>query len=182
MGRQVSLVLLILLILLAPSSLAGDEKAEEEAVKAFKQYVADFMGSYETGKHELAVKLDGGWVKWHFEPVGTPSIDVRKTDSLISPYAGVCEFTLAKYFTALHKSAEEAQADDKFVGSSESKHRHTYAFQEGHWVPISRQHYDSHFKSWFDCDECNVHTGAPFDDIDGCWEPDAKHHLKPCNE
>jgi hypothetical protein len=124
----------------------------------------------------------GGWAKWSFEPVGPPNIDVRKSDSLISPYTGVCEFTLAKYYTALHKSAEEARADDKFVGEEESKHRHTYAFQDGHWVPTLRQYYYSVLDKWYDCDECNVRTGEPFGDIDGCWEPEAKHHLKPCSE
>jgi hypothetical protein len=139
----VSVFLFGMVILLMPSIFIGDEKADQDGVKAFKQYVSGYMTSYETDKREQVVKLGGGWVKMRFEPVGVPNIDVRKTDSLISPYIGVCEFTLARHYTAFHPSREAAQADDQLVNGGETKHKHTYAFQDGHWVPTLRQNYDA---------------------------------------
>jgi hypothetical protein len=85
-------------------------------------------------------------------------------------------------WTSVHKTEEEARKDNNFVYVSTTKHRHTYGFQEGHWVPTLRQFYEPALNEWFNCDECSTRTGEPFNDSKGCWEPDTKHPVKGCNE
>lgn len=159
---------------------AGFEQTDQDVVAAFKKYIADYMASYGSDKRELVAHLGGGWVNEQFQPAGEPSIDVRRTDSLISPFAGTCEFTLVRSRTDFHSSESDAKSDGSFDHTDSTKHRHSYAYQDGHWVPVSREHFFPSLNKWYDCDECNTTSGAPLGDIDGCWEPGAMHHLKPC--
>lgn len=163
-------------LLVCPVVLAADEKAEREAVvSSFKQYVKDYVDSYKTDRreqvHDIQGRLGntGTWVIGSFGPVRDGySIDIRKTDSLISPYVGVLEFELVGHETRVHASKEEALADNDFGPETEGfviEHRHTYAFQDGKWVPKSRQRYDGIDKEWEDC--------VPHD---GCLESDKKTH------
>src|SRR5580658_2587761 len=91
----------------------AQEPAANDPVKTFRGYVARYMESYKPDKHKMVTKDEkrpaseckectGGWVKRYFEPNEDYSIDVRRTDSLVSPYIGVCEFTLTLQMTAYH--------------------------------------------------------------------------------
>jgi hypothetical protein len=149
MGRRGFSVLVIsVLVLFAPSVFVGDEKAEQEAVKTFKQYVSDLMGRYKAEKHERTGTSphceEGGsppfpYLRAVYEPSVDYKIDVRKTDSLVTPYAGILEFRWNERFSVCHETREEAQADSKLSGSNSLKYRYTYAFQDGKWVPKDRE-------------------------------------------
>jgi len=97
-------------LLLCPVVFSADEKAEREAVvSSFKQYIRDYMDSYKTDKRERVNRLGGGWAKEYFAPDSHYGIDVKATDSLISPYSGVCEFTMTRRWTAYHATKEDAE-------------------------------------------------------------------------
>jgi len=143
-------IVLSILVLSLPSVSVGDEKADQEATTKFKQYVSDLIARYKGEKHEriesglgvtVAVcgmdKLDG-YVKVAYE-VGTYGIDVRKTDSLITPYVGVLELTWDSHSSRCHDTKEEAQADAELPKPGSFKYRYTYGFQDGKWVPQSRE-------------------------------------------
>jgi hypothetical protein len=149
---------------------------EDTVVSSFQRHVADFMASYQTNNRERVDKFGGGWAKEAYRPIGEPSIDVKKTDSLISPYAGICEFTLRSDRTTFHKTKEEATKDNKFVESVDQDHRHRYAFKSGKWVSTTREYHtqvDARIDSneWYDCNEV-VDSGdnAGVQDLFGCWE------------
>lgn len=179
----------LVLIALAVSLLIGsfvfaqNQVAEQKAaVKSFKQYIENFMQSYEEGKHERVRRgYPNMWYKEDFSLKGNYSIDVRSTNSLIFPIKGFCEFTLVRHSTAWHLSKENAESDNNFVLTQPPvKHRHTYAFQDGHWVPILRQHY-SFENEWMNCDDCKDGEPVYYDEY-GCWEPNAQHPVAACNQ
>ncbi len=150
MSRCSFLVLLAAVLTLSGWSVfAGDEKTEQDAVKTFKQYVSDLIARYKAEKHERTETsprcLEGGspppspYLKAVYEPSVDYKIDVRKTDSLVSPYVGTLEFRWNERFSVCHETREEAEADSKLLGSNSLKYRYTYAFQEGKWVPKDRE-------------------------------------------
>jgi hypothetical protein len=91
-------------------------------------------------------------VKEYFQPdQSSAGIDVQRTASLVSPYIGTLEFKLVNHYTAFHKTRKEAEADSTFVNSKAIIHKHTYAYQDGKWVPKTRKHED--YGGMYDCDE-----------------------------
>ena len=147
------LVVPILLLMLGTTTLVTLAQSDAEVVKSFKQYVYDYLASYKTNRRELVDKLGGGWAKMYFIPSGGLGVDVRKTDSLVSPYVGVLEFTMTRPFTAFHKTKAEAEVDNNFIQSTTTKHRHTYAFQDGAWSPTSYQCNLVGLDKWLDCEQ-----------------------------
>lgn len=148
--RKLALPLVILI--LGATALPASAQSDADVVKSFKAYVADYVASYKTNRREHVVETSGGWSRQYFEVDPEFSIDVRKTDSLISPYLGVAEFLLTMHYTAFHKTQAESEADHSFVQSMSMKHRHTYAYQDGAWALKSREEYNSTLGGWYDCD------------------------------
>ena len=139
------------------------------------------MQSYKTDKRDYVFGLkNGSWRKVFFEPAGSPRIDVRRTNSLISPYTATCEFELFEYYTAPHYSEKDARADNVPLETKKVQHRHTYAFQSGRWVVKTRQHFYAFLGSWDTCDDCWAKSMKPTTDQNGCWEPDTSYNLNSC--
>jgi hypothetical protein len=155
---------------------------------SFKEYIARNIKSYETDHHQHIREVAAGWVKTYRELKPDYSIDLRVTDSLITPYLGTCAFTLIEHQTTPHDTKDGAEKDNDFVDGSTWQHRHNYSYEEGKWVPVSRQclltlldgeaplHFDE--EKWEDCDEINVKTQEYASDPRGCWELGAKYPIK----
>ncbi len=145
--------------------------SEADPVKSFKTYITKHFESYKVDNRERLAKLGGGWAMQYYEPSEEYNIDVQTTNSLISPFIGICEFTLTRNYTGFHSSKEEAKKDGKFRKSDRRNHIHKYAFQEGKWVVTSRrsQKYDNSY----DCNEA-IKGGEQKGDTNhyGCWEKD----------
>lgn len=153
---------------------------DRDVVQSFEQYIADYINSYKADRRDYVYQLPNGkWQKDFFEPADKRSIDVRRTDSLISPFTAICEFELSANQTAAHDSKEQAQLDYLAVKTEKVSHRHVYAFQNGHWVVKKRQHLDT-IGFWSTCDDCWARTGKPTSDIQGCWEPNTNYNLNRC--
>ncbi len=162
-------------------SLNGQDSpsSSSDVVSSFRQYIRDYMASFKTDGRERVFFVEGqGWRKMTYAPKGDPSIDVRKTDSLISPYLGTCEFTLVGSATAFHPTEAQARTDTTMNEVTANDHRHSYAFQDGHWVVKKRE--AKMFNDWYSCDQCNTNTGKYLGDIHGCWEQDTKN-LTSCS-
>ncbi len=102
--------------------------------------------------------MDTRFRRSRYEPSVDYGIDVRKTDSLISPYLGVVEFHWIGYRTDCAKTKEEAQA--KGLPTEENllvKYRYTYAFQDGAWV---RQKREVYYSEWKDCKKSEFDFGC----------------------
>jgi hypothetical protein len=151
---------------------AAQSPDEKKVLDAFKSYISSHLASYKVNRRERVTKLGGGWVKEYYEPEPEYSINAERTSSLISPYVGSLDFVLVRHYTDFHKTREEAVADSNFVKHDSAKHRHTYAYQDGKWVPKVRKfYYGWPLDKWFDCDKViteGENSGAK--DIQGCLE------------
>lgn len=146
-----SRILCIGLLIYVTGALAQEQKTDRESVvSSFQQYISNFMGSFKSDKREHVVQSPGGWRNGIHEPEPDYSIDLRYTDSLISPYVGTCDFVLVSQYTVFYRSKQEAQEDERFVNETREKHRNTYAFQQGRWVVKSCEHYVSTLSKWFE--------------------------------
>jgi hypothetical protein len=144
---------------------------EDQVVISFQTYIGDFMTSYKTDRREHVSWVPLGWSRSYYQPIGAPEIDVKRTDSLVSPYVGICEFTLLRSTTAFHKTKEEAAKDDNFVDRQEMRHRHRYGYQGGKWAPRTREHVSPITGKLSDCNEViMIGKDAGADNIFGCWE------------
>jgi hypothetical protein len=162
--------LIVGVLVIAGGALAHSPQ-DDPIVNSFQKCISDFMASYQTNRHEHVTKLGGGWVKEIYRPIGEPSLDIKRTDSIMSPYLGICEFTLRREITAFHNTKEEAAQDNKFVQSDNATHRHRYAYQSGKWVPKTREYWSKGGEHWYDCNEV-IALGANAGERDafGCWE------------
>src|SRR5450759_2176821 len=148
-----------------------DTSSDKQVVASFTAYVHQHFASYDTNRRERITKLGGGWVKMYFQPdQSSVGIDVQRTTSLVSPYVGTLEFQLVEHFTAFHKTRAEAEADTAFINSKVVTHNHSYAYQDGKWVPKTRKNVGND-GTLYDCDEViTVGDNAGEHDINGCLE------------
>jgi hypothetical protein len=135
---------------------------EEQAVASFKQTAANYVATYKQSKHEEVYHLDAsfaahtpeGWRKSYSELASDVySVDVQKTDSLVSPYVGTLEFHTNLYVSELYGSQDAASQTTDFPAKPNDvrRHLHTYAYQNGAWVLQSRKQFV--YDEWQDCPE-----------------------------
>jgi len=152
-----------------------ENKAENvNPVETFKEYISEHLDSYKKDKRGRITLAGGGWINLHYEPDNNYKIDVQKTNSLVTPYSGFCEFTLNRRFTAFHKNKENASKDSIFIKSITIIHRHNYGFQENKWIVTSREHKMISSLMDFDWNSCDevLQEGEQkgLSNLHGCWE------------
>ena len=165
---QKPLLFLLSVFLLYPSQTVAQSE-DQEALAAFKAYVSHHLTSYQQNRRQRVMMYSQGWVSEYFEPdPASASIDVEKTNSLVSPYTGSLDFRLIRHRTAFHASRQDAASDSNFVQQDSWVHKHTYAHQEKQWVPNTRESKPEKFTTaeWSRCDEGK---NAQFD-LRGCLE------------
>ncbi|AYB38217.1 hypothetical protein [Brevibacillus laterosporus] len=80
--------------------------------------------------------------------------DVRKTDSLVSPYIGTISFTLNPQSTDIFNTKDEAAKDTNFIDKdSYVPHRLTYAFQNNNWILKKEEIFSDILGEWRLCKE-----------------------------
>lgn len=69
--------------------------------------------------------------------------DIRKTDSIVSPYKGIAEMYIIHELTSPAATIESAMADNQFEapGLGGRRHIHTYLLVEGTWRISSGENY-----------------------------------------
>jgi hypothetical protein len=102
-------------------------------VKNLEKTVADYVPTHLI-THPFVVHRSDGWQNRKYEQELPYSIDVRKTDSLVSPYIGTVEFKLYFYLADVHDTKEKAEKDTGFGSVATLRHRYTFAFQQDKWV------------------------------------------------
>ena len=169
-----SLIVFSFILLQCSENRKSDKVENIDPVKTFKDYITKHLSSYKQDKRENITLLGGGWVRLYYEPESNYKIDVQKTNSLVTPYTGYCEFTLTRHFTTFYKNKEDAAKDSIFIKSDKTIHRHHYGFQENNWVVTSREHMmisSVMDNDWYDCNEVlqeGIEKGKS--NIFGCWE------------
>ena len=74
------------------------------------------------------------WRKRYTATVSEFAFDVRVTDSLVTPYTGVFNYTEQIWLTPEHATKEDAAHDNNFTLFSSPSMTETYGLQEGKWV------------------------------------------------
>jgi len=139
MARLSSIATLLLTIALSTGiGATAQSQQEKDIVKAFSKTVEEYIPSHFI-KEPLPVQVGCGWNKHLYEPSANHSIDVRKTDSLISPYIGTVQFVVTSSLTNCHPTEEEAKKDNAYRRFGTATHRYTFAYQEDTWVLKSRE-------------------------------------------
>ena len=142
---------------------------ETQVVESFQKAINEHFTSYDTDGRERVAQLGGGWVKERFKPMENYKVDVQRTNSLVSPYIAICEFTLVRAMTKFHKLKIDAENDNSFIKSDSRIHKHTYAYQNGKWVVTDRKNKGR--QDWYDCNEVvSTVENAGAANIHGCWE------------
>jgi hypothetical protein len=161
--KPIGILLLLPLLLLGCS--ASKSKPPEDPVASFKRTVEDFLRIYKQSNLEEVFHIERfedlvpeGWKKDYSELVSDAySVDVQKTDSLVSPYIGTLKFDTKMHFSNLQDSEKGARDTQIFADDSDPNvhnHVHTYAYQDGAWVVKSRKqniHLSSIDDKWTDC-------------------------------
>ena len=161
-SRHLFRALVLFFVVLSAGALPVNAQSDTDAVNAFKKYIAVYEDSYRTDHREQVVHSFGGWSRRYFELTTHMTIDVQKSNSLISPYLGVAIFNLTLYQTAYYPTKDAAEGDHNFIQKILFTHRHTYAYQEGVWVPTERKYSNAGTDgNWYTCD-------GPWW---GCFEP-----------
>ncbi|MGE5945058.1 MAG: hypothetical protein ACM31G_12055 [Flavobacteriales bacterium] len=143
---------------------------QNEAVIQFENKLEEHFKSYANNPREGVTKLGGGWVKEKHSVEDKYSYDVQETNSLVSPYKGICEFIVVRSYSDFHKTKEEAESDNEFIKFDKNTHLHKYLYQKGKWVVSERQN-KSDYSRWYDCNEIIMEgENKNSTDIHGCWE------------
>jgi len=143
--RKIPAVVLLVLAA-APMAAAQSGPSQREAiVNSFKEFAKDYMQKW-NAQHTQVVfdsfqrgnsktRLD--WRRTYDDPVENYDIDVKPTDSLVTPYLGILKFTIVFHNTAMHNSRERAEKDQKFKTLS-TPVRVEFNYQEGNWIKRER--------------------------------------------
>lgn len=108
--------------------------SDSVAKAAFDAVVTRCQAAYEGRANERpGVATSLGHSKIRTTGLAT-SYDIRRTDSLVSPYLATVEQRVTSESTAFHQTQGMANADQVFLPRIESIHTLLFAFQEGAWV------------------------------------------------
>jgi len=126
----------------APMGFTQTGASERDAVvNSFKEFARDYMQKWNaknTPIQMLSVERGNSktkflWTRIYDDPVENYDIDVKATDSLVSPYIGILKFTSVGHGNGPHTSREAAEKDQKFQVVS-SAERLEFNYQDGKWV------------------------------------------------
>jgi hypothetical protein len=131
---------------------------EKEIVKAFNKIAREYIPAH-IARTPTVYNAPCGWNKWYWEPSTDYTIDVRKTDSLVSPYVGVVTFGVTSYYTACHPTREEAEKDGNYPNTYDFEHRYTFSYQDDKWVLKSREAKVKYNGQWGDWSPCSSGPG-----------------------
>ena len=112
--------------------------AQAEPLQSFEAIVGACRESLSQTTTEIRdLKNIGKWAKVVIKPEGNVEYDVKRTDSLVSPYAGVIMFTTLSVADRADSSEEAQRLVLSFDTGRVSRERTVlrFAYQSGAWVP-----------------------------------------------
>lgn len=132
----------------------------QTVVETFKQKVdADIQSHKSTRDAWAQTETESQEAGWYMEQADVPdsySINVVKTDSLVSPYLGTTEFLVTGSVSYPKNSRQDALNATEFKSSYTVNHRLEYAYQDGSWVFKSEKCFEYDYFTnehvWGDCD------------------------------
>lgn len=142
---------------------------EQKIVDSFKEKIDADLQSHKSTKEvwsqDQSEYVAAGWYGEKDDLPTSYSINVEKTQSLVSPYLGTAEFPVTGNVSYPMNSREEALNATQFKTSYTINHRLTYAYQNGSWVLKSEKCFDyaitADGKVWGDCNPHNRGAHRP---------------------
>ncbi|NLD47142.1 MAG: hypothetical protein GX660_08070 [Clostridiaceae bacterium] len=131
---------------------------ESQIIDSFITYLNMFFESYKTNNREWVNDVSDAYQSPTFLKISYNSplnykYDIKKTDSLVNPYIGICEFSLIVNRTKEHITRKSALSDNNFISSETEKnlHKHTYSYQNGEWMLLNAEYYSYTMGKWYKC-------------------------------
>lgn len=147
-----SIIILMMFCLFIPIT-AFASSSEEEVVQSFNTLAQNHIDSYQTDKREKivqAIQGDKKWRKFLHDVSSNYSIDIQKTNSIVTPYIGIFEFEVTIYKSEPFDTEEEARATNTYTNYI-GYHKDKFAYQNDTWVTKERIHSIDNKKHYFDC-------------------------------
>lgn len=125
-------------LLMLLGSAQAEKSGNDEPVEKLKARIQSNKQSLEKRRPVYFNSYTQGWAKRRMH-VDNLEYDVRKTDSLVSPFIGIVTFEVFVEQTSFYKSKDEAESAEDFqietyASKIQEMSRVTYAFQEAGWV------------------------------------------------
>jgi len=132
------ILLLTIMLLLTLSNIGFADPSESEILASFKQYVSDEVGTalstYEVDKYKMRKSSEGRWYKTTSSLNPNYSMDIKKTNSLMSPYMGILEVSQVDSNYSEYLSKEMAETDTILYDSNKTTYKFIIAYQDNKWV------------------------------------------------
>jgi hypothetical protein len=161
--KKLQSALLSAVLISVAFSLAGCT-AEYDPVKDFEKAISDRKSKAESGTHFFQ-GLDNRWHKGRYKALDV-RYDVKKTDSLVNPFAGVVTFTYLMESGEAANTVTDAQATtvnpDNVYGITATL---TYAGTGKSWHLVNGSYFSNEepeFKYPFTPESINTRTGYPY--------------------
>src|SRR6185437_13175994 len=100
-----------------------------------------------------------GYIKAAYEPNPSYKVDVRKTDSLVSPYVGFLLLDWDKQYSDCEATQERASSQRNLPHFGYIRYRYTYAFQDRQWIATEHELRGSD-GPWETCEEEKAHLAG----------------------
>ena len=123
-----------------------EKTQEQKIVDSFREKLDADLQNHKSSKDVWpqtgSQYQEAGWYQEKVELPASYSINVEKTDSLVSPYVGTAEFPVTGNVSYPKNSREDALEATQFKSSYTINHRLQYAYQNGQWVLKSEKCFD----------------------------------------
>lgn len=150
--KRIITTLIIISVLINVISCSNTNKVDLSEVKTVEKNNTDPVASFKNtiserqsyiSKKNVVWKVDKGWSRGNTK-VTAVNYDVKKTDSLVSPYSAVVVFDIVTV-SAIFSTEAEAKNNQYINGDKnsepfKSKCRETYSFQEEKWIVKEKEY------------------------------------------
>lgn len=120
------------LVFLATSGCSDEARAQRSLKKIVYKEVAQFNKYHQREVKPNVYKSLGSFYRIYHERTD-PVVNMRRTNSLDTPYIATLRFTENVYLTRRHTSREDCKRDSHFILSNSNKRELVYAFAGGSW-------------------------------------------------
>lgn len=122
------------------TSYASDIK-QDKVVKQFKKTIENYFAQCPNNPRIAVTEENGSYLRSKYAILNNYKYDVKKSDSLISPYVGYLEFVFKTYAYKKFDSKEDAYKDNSIDELIITKtYQINYGYQDGKWVATSGEY------------------------------------------
>ncbi len=130
--NPLNLIALFMLLLFAVSGCSEESRARYALKKIVHKEIDQFNKYHQREVKPKTYETVGGFYRIYHQRVD-PVVNMRRTNSVDTPYVATIRFTEDIYLTRKRSTREETQRDIHFILSNSSKRELVYAYVGGSW-------------------------------------------------